>query len=100
MSDRPIARRHTGIVDEQTDLARVAEVEHRREQRQACDLVLAARGKHGRRAAEHRTAYAKAECIGLVRSGHRDRHIDRAHDTELEIVIPGQMTLIRSDVAP
>jgi ABC transporter substrate binding protein len=38
-TDRPLARGHTSIVDEQSYLAGVVEVEHRREKCQACDLV-------------------------------------------------------------
>src|ERR1700750_1937493 len=56
VSDHLPARGHAGVVDQQTDLAGLAEVEHRGEERQACELVLAARRKHGRRAAEPRTA--------------------------------------------
>src|SRR5205814_3472535 len=43
------------------DIARVREIEHRGEERGACDRVLAAGGQHRQRTGEERSADAKTE---------------------------------------
>src|SRR5262245_58272617 len=100
LPDRLLARGHACFVDQEPDLARFREVEHGGEKRQALDLILAARCEHRRGAAKHRAADTKAESVRLIGSGHCERHLDGAKDAEFQIVVPCQMSLIGTNVAP
>jgi hypothetical protein len=97
---RLLARGDAGLVNEEPDLARLAEVEHGREKRQAVYLVLTARRQHRRGATEHGAADTKAERVDLIGSCDRERHIYGANDAELDVVVPGQMALLHANVAP
>ena len=57
---------HGGLVDEDADVAGVGEVEHRREEREARDRVVALRRQHRERRGEQRAADAEAERVDLV----------------------------------
>ena len=78
LSDGLLPGEDAALVNQQPNLAGLGKIEHGREKRQALDLVLAARGQHCRRAAEHGPTDAKAECVDLVGARHCEGHIDRA----------------------
>ena len=71
------------------DVARVGEVEHRREQRRARDAAVAARGEHRERAREQRAADAEAERVDRPAAGDfACATRDGGEHALLEVVVP------------
>jgi hypothetical protein len=80
--------------------SRVAEVEHRGEQRDARDLVLVGCLQHRDGGREQRPADAEPERVHLIRAGQLEGDVEGLDHAVLEVVVPGQRALLRSDVAP
>ena len=100
LADRRLARLDPLLADQQADLAGVAEVQHRGQQRHAGRRLLAAGREHRERAGQQRAADAEAERVDLVAPADRPRDVDRPQHALLEVVVPGQLVLLGAGVAP
>ena len=92
--------RDTLLVDEHAQVARLAEVEHRGQQRQAGDRLVTARTHHGQSRREDGAAHAPAHRVELVGAADGERDLDGLHRALCEVVVPGDVAAARVGVAP
>ena len=82
LADRRLAQRDVALVDQKTDLAGIGEIDHRGEQRDGRELVLAARRQHACGAAQDGAADAEAQRMNLVDAGDVAHDVDRFQRAE------------------
>jgi hypothetical protein len=76
------------------------EIEHRRQQRHAGDLVLVVGAHHRERRRKDRAADAEAERVDLLGAGDVERRVDRRQRSLLQVIVPRAVAELGGDVPP
>ena len=99
-ADGRLARRDARLVDEQADLTRLREIQHRREERRARHQLRFLLRQNGERRAQQGSADAKPQGVDLIALGDFLRYAQRGEHAVLEVIVPAESALRRLDVAP
>ena len=99
-ANQSFARGDIVLVDQEPDVARVDEIEHRRQKCEAGDPLVAVCGENGGGAAQHRPADAEAERMHFRLSGDLRDDLDSAEDSLGQILVPGEMRGFLVGTAP
>src|SRR6185437_14631535 len=89
-----LALRDEALVDVDADLARVGEVEERREERQARDRVLSPLLEDREGGGDERPAHAEAEEVDFLLLRDAARFLDGGEDAVGDVVVPGEARLV------
>src|SRR5439155_9563812 len=92
LPDRGLSQRDRALVDQETNLACIGEIEHGGQQCEGHKLVLLARGQDGRGAAQDRTAHAEPKGMRPLGAGNLQHDVNCPKWPHLKVIIPRQMT--------
>ncbi len=92
--------RDLAVVDEQRQLARLAEVGLGRDQRQAGQALVAIAGHGRRRNRQQRAAQAIPHGVHRAVRQHLTHHIERIHHAHVQVVVHRQVTVLCARVGP